>query len=331
MGFMMERLFGVIAGFLKSRNASITPQELAYYHLKGGSQATLYRFVFDEKNYVARMVPKNADTPTRKHQITIAKMAGEIKVGPTIHYIDSDLEGIVMDFVVGQTVQPKDFCRDSNLANFAKVLKTLHSSFQNFPIATSPFRRFDDFVQRAKANGATPPLRFAEARELMVELELLLKRHQVPNVPTHLDLHPDNIIETHNGYALVDWVNGGMSDPYFDLATFATFHSLDRKQTESFLTHYLDRKPTSFEWQRFILAQPVRLFVIAAILLSLSKDEERNLSYEEALHSLQLPSITDLAKSEDIPLWHFGLAMFKAGLALVDGNKCKAALHNLKN
>ncbi len=165
----------------------------------------------------------------------------------------------------------------------------------------------------------------------MDELEAVFHLSPVPQVPTHLDLHPLNIMLSEEHFFLVDWVNGGICDPYFDLATFATFQCLNESQTLTFLTYYFEHPPTQFEWNRFIVTRPIRLFVIAAALLNSSTDENRSISYEEALETCKLPSLVDFGKNEiNEPLWLHGLKMLKSGLTLIDQENYKAALRYLQ-
>ena len=57
--------------------------------------------------------------------------------------------------------------------------------------------------------------------------------------PCHLDLHTRNIILTPTGDpVLIDWVNGGLSDPAFDLATVIAFLGLREENRDHFLASY---------------------------------------------------------------------------------------------
>ena len=329
-----ERFSRVMLSFLKKLDplSNVKPDDLIYIPLKGGgSLATLYRFDLNEKSYVLRLLPALANNLTRMHQIILATQAGKIGVGPEIYFVDSQMEGMVMNFIPGRTVQQADFENCDQLAQFAKFLQQLHKSKESFPIANSPFKRFHHFFLQGAKNKITYPTRFTEVKSLLEELEATFQLSPIPQVPTHLDLHPLNIMLFEQRFFLVDWVNGGISDPYLDLANFTTFQDLNELQILTFLTHYFERAPTQFEWNRFIITQPIRMFVVAAALLNTSPDETRSLSYEEALMSSTLPSIADLGKSEkNGPFWQFGLTMFKAGLALIDQKNFKAALHHLQ-
>jgi thiamine kinase-like enzyme len=238
---------------------------------------------------------------------------------------------MIMNFIPGRTVQQKDFENFDNLAQFAKFLQNLHRSKEKFPVACSPFQRFQNFLLKGKKEKITYPSRFTEVKALMEELEATFQLSPVPQVPTHLDLHPLNIMLSEQHFFLVDWVNGGICDPYFDLATFTTFQCLNESQTLTFLTHYFERPPTEFEWNRFIITQPIRLFVIAAALLNTSLDDTRTISYEEALKFWKLPSLNDFGKNEmNEPLWPFGLTMLQTGLMLIDQKNFKIALQYMQ-
>jgi thiamine kinase-like enzyme len=329
-----ERISRVMQSFVTSFDSfsNIDSDNLIYIPLRGGgSKAALYRFDIGQSSYVLRLLAQQASNFTRMHQIILAKQAGKIRIGPEIHFVDSQMEAMIMNFIPGRTVQQKDFEDCDNLIQFAKFLQKLHSSKESFPVACSPFQRFQNFLLKGKQEKITYPSRFIEVKTLMEELEATFQLSPVPQVPTHLDLHPLNIMLSEQRFFLVDWVNGGICDPYFDLATFATFQCLDESQTLTFLTHYFERPPNQFEWNRFIITQPIRMFVIAAALLNTSIDETRPLSYEEALKSWKLPSITDFGKNMmNEPLWPFGLTMLKSGLQLIDQRNFKTALRYIQ-
>lgn len=288
----------IVSQFLESHSPSLEAlqtDKLVFEPLKGGgSAATLYRFNLKDTTYVLRLFPSQASSLAREHQINLAKQAGEKSFGPKIHFVDPEMKGMIMEFIPGRTVEAIDFKDNNLLAAFAKFLKRLHLSEVDFPLAVSPFKRFRDFS--LKVDSAPP--RFSEIQTLMADLELLYQLFPNQKVPSHLDLHPLNIMTWNEHFFLVDWVNGGMSDPYFDLATFSVFHELDNEKTLHLLTHYLERAPTELEWNRFITAQPVRLFVIAAALMSFGK--------------LYLP-------------------IYQQGLDLIDQDRFYSSLRNLRN
>lgn len=328
-----ESLFRIILSFIRTADSSsnLNPNELIYGPLKGGSKANLYHFDLDNGSYVLRLFPPQASRLARMHQIILAKQASKIGVGPKVYFVDPQMEGIVMEFIPGRTVQESDFEDSDYLAIFAKFLKQLHQSEVPFPLACSPFQRFHNFLLKGEQKKLVYPLRFSEVKTLMEELEATFQLMPISLIPAHLDLHPLNIMILEKRFLLVDWVNGGMSDPYFDLATFTVFQCLNESQILTFLTHYFGRQPTQLEWNRFIVTQPIRLFVIAAALLTLSADATPSISYHEAFESSELPTIKDFGKDGmNWPHWQFGLTMLKAGLKIMDQNNFKFALKDLQ-
>lgn len=328
-----ESLFRIILSFIRTVDSSsnLHPNELIYVPLKGGSKATLYRFELNKSSYVLRLFPPQASRLTRMHQIILAKQASKIGVGPEVYFVDPQMEGIVMEFIPGRTMRESDFEDSAYLAIFAKFIHHLHRSEERFPLASSPFQRFHNFLLKGEQKKVVYPLRFSEVKTLMEELEATFQLMPISLVPAHLDLHPLNIMIAEKKFLLVDWVNGGLSDPYFDLATFTVFQGLNESQILIFLTHYFERDPTQLEWNRFIITQPIRLFVIAAALLSLSTNVTPSISYQEALESSELPTIRDFGKEGmNWPYWQFGLTMLKAGLKIIDQDNFKIALKNLQ-
>ena len=57
--------------------------------------------------------------------------------------------------------------------------------------------------------------------------------------PCHLDLYARNIILTPSGNTmLIDWVNGGLSDPALDIATLFVFLGQRNEALDGFLSSY---------------------------------------------------------------------------------------------
>lgn len=82
-----ERLSRVMLFFIKFTDSSskIRPEELMYTPLKGGaSQASLYRFEFNQRPFVLRLLPAQASRLVRMHQIRLATQAGKLKLGPEL-------------------------------------------------------------------------------------------------------------------------------------------------------------------------------------------------------------------------------------------------------
>jgi thiamine kinase-like enzyme len=324
----MVKMIEIISSFLKFLDRpSMSISDVKYEPLKGGgSQATLYRLEWGGQFYVLRLFPSKTPPDTRMHQIMLAKQAGKIGGGPKIHFVDDPVTGMIMEFIPGRTVQKADFDSFSALANFAYFLRGIHQSNEHFPLAASPFKRFHDFYSKLEQQNRDLPPQFPHIKSLMEELEMLFHLIPIPLVPCHLDLHPLNIMLSETQFSLVDWVNGGLSDPYFDLATFSIFHELDEAKTKIFFEHYLGRSATLLELDRLIITQPIRLFVIAAALFS----SDAVCSYKTLMQN-PLPLLEDFTKHGAIwPHPVLGMSMLQKGLSLIGHNRFQSSLKNLK-
>lgn len=184
----------VTSQFLKSLDPSllnVQMDDLVYEPMKGGgSAATLYRLDLQNHSYVLRLFPLHATPLTRMHQIMLAKEAGEMGFGPKVHFVDSQMNGMIMDFIPGRNVEESDFKDEYNLATFAKFLKCLHYSSANFPIAVSPFKRFRDFYSKMEKTNSVFTSRFSDVKILMEDLEAIFQLLPIKYVPSHLDLPP---------------------------------------------------------------------------------------------------------------------------------------------
>jgi len=307
------RLFPLVCSFLKTLSCSLAPSQLNLTPLKGGrSAATLYRFQLESATYVLRLFPPHAFLETRQHQIAIATQAGKIGSGPKILF--SNQEGLIMEFFSGSPITTADLQETSTLKTFAHTLRHLHTSSAAFPLANSPFERFSLFCNKHNTSLLTP------LKTGMQAIEALLNRTPPLLVPCHLDLNLQNILWNKEQFLLVDWVNGGMSDPGFDLATFAVFADLSHTQMECFLSEYLGRPPTEREWNRLLLLLPVRLGVIAAAFFNPSV----------SLQNTPPPLLSFLNHPDHYSPQEIGQIMFHASLNLLNQDRWKTALSFLQ-
>ena len=315
----------------------ITPDQLSCESLLGGFSGTsICRFDMSNHSYVLRLFKSELGYYDSVRQIITGKLAGDIGVAPKVHYIDPDMKGYIMDFIHGRTIRKADLQPKDNLANFTSTLRCLHSSKQSFPEARTPLQSFHLSVAKGDRHSTPYPTRFNEVRKIMQEIEGILQLHPVPYVPTHLDLNSQNILLNGNRFLVIDWENGGLSDPYFDLSMFPIFMRLDEMEVKQFLTDYFGRSPSQFEWDRYIVAQPICLFLRAAVFLSGSSEGRTAEFYDEMLKSQEIPKCSDIIRLHEegnlnLPRWKIGLGLMEGGFELVESDNFKASFQRLKN
>lgn len=284
----------------------------------GTSTATLYRFSYAGQTYVLRLLAPMQSHSKHHHEVCLTSAASAIGVGPRVHFIASDESAIIYDYTPGEILSLTDICENSVTERLAQQLGRLHNSKAEVPVAASPFERFYGFEQRAIESGQPWPKEMRHASEYVMQLDKDLDL--VMPHPCHLDLHARNIILTPAGNpVLIDWVNGGLSDPAFDIATFLAFLGLRNRHRDHFLTSYQESVDEALDLARIELLMPIRPFVAAASCLinvppdiSLSQIEQDLARDERPGHELfSLP----YHARPDWPRWKWGLTALKMGLS----------------
>gem|GEM_PF-2424661 len=321
----MFHLFGEDTIFHKIVSSFINSdaRNIEYTLLTGGlSDAKLYYFSYNNKEYVIRIFSKNESKKNIEKQAQIAITAGKIGVGPRVYYLDPDLNGMIMQFIRGGVCSLNDFDKLDSIQNLSSLLKTLHSSKKAFPIAFCPFKRFKQSLVIGKINSTKYPPRWEEVCSYMTKIEEIQKHFPVNLTPTHLDLNVLNILQDDQKFSLVDWENGGMADPYLDLAIVPIFLNFSNEQKEIFLCNYFGREPTEYEKDRLSIFSPVRLFLIGCNYLIGNQDDfDYELTFDYFLFSHSTNSL-------EYDCRQIGFVMVQKGLEILDSNEFKTAYNH---
>lgn len=240
-----------------------------------------------------------------------------------------------MDFIPGKTIKKSDIQSKENLLRFAWTLKNLHGAEFPFFEALSPIQTFYIVVANGEKRSAQYPLQFEVVKKMIDEIDGVIQLNPIEPRPAHLDLTAQNILLNDDGIVLIDWENGGLSDPYFDLSMVSIFLRFDVMEEKNFLAAYFGRSPTQFEWDRYIVIKPVCLFLRAAAALSGSSKVMTDAFYNEMLNSQGIPEcgyVLQLLEEGnlDLPRWKVGLAFMKGGMELVESDRFKASFQRLK-
>lgn len=226
--------------YTHNKNISITP-------LHGGMSCdTKFIIKTDEKTYAAKIFD-NA-SPHRHHEMYAHLLATEKGLAPHVYFHNHEL--MIMDFIEGHTLH----CEEAQephvlmaLANAAKRISEIDASCA-----------YKDVFGAIKQNFALvittqEPLHtnLAQAKDTIITLERIIQAQNKPLVFCHGDLNPRNIFFTNNKVIFIDWSDGGMSYPFFDIAGISVFCCLNKDNDEYLLTHYLQKKPTEQERHYF--------------------------------------------------------------------------------
>ena len=154
----------------------------------------------------------------------------------------------------------------------------------------------------------------------------------------HNDLHCRNVMVNSHEAKLIDWTLASYQDPFFDLASIATYLLLDDQETEWMLSYYLGRSLTLREEQLWTLIRPLPILIFAVWAFYSIDDVPPTLCPEELWASPDLSMVNRALKmhasGEDPEMdteyrYRLGCALLRHYLNSVNTNKYQKALNSL--
>ncbi|UJD02193.1 phosphotransferase family protein [Streptococcus oralis] len=129
----------------------------------------------------------------------------------------------------------------------APILQTIHSSGKELRGEFAPFEEIKKY--EALIEGNIPYANYEAVRKDVFSLEKRLADLGVDRKSCHIDLVPENFIESPQGRMyLIDWEYSSMNDPMWDLAALFLESEFTNQEEEDFLTYYEnDKTPVSRE------------------------------------------------------------------------------------
>ena len=129
----------------------------------------------------------------------------------------------------------------------ALILQTIHSSGKELRGEFAPFEEIKKYESLIEEK--IPYANYETVREEVFSLEKRLADLGVDRKSCHIDLVPENFIESPQGRLyLIDWEYSSMNDPMWDLAALFLESEFTRQEEEAFLSHYeSEQTPVSRE------------------------------------------------------------------------------------
>ena len=129
----------------------------------------------------------------------------------------------------------------------APILQTIHASGKELRGEFAPFeeiRKYESLIE-----GNIPYANYEAVRKEVFSLEKRLADLGVDRKSCHIDLVPENFIESPQGRLyLIDWEYSSMNDPMWDLAALFLESEFTNQEEEDFLSYYeSDKTPVSRE------------------------------------------------------------------------------------
>ena len=129
----------------------------------------------------------------------------------------------------------------------APILQTIHASGKELRGEFAPFEEIKKYESLIEEK--IPYANYEAVREEVFSLEKRLAGLGVDRKSCHIDLVPENFIESPQGRLyLIDWEYSSMNDPMWDLAALFLESEFTRQEEEAFLSHYeSEQTPVSRE------------------------------------------------------------------------------------
>ena len=119
----------------------------------------------------------------------------------------------------------------------APILQTIHASGKELRGEFAPFQEIKKY--ESLIDEKIPYANYEAVREEVFSLEKRLAALGVDRKSCHIDLVPENFIESPQGRLyLIDWEYSSMNDPMWDLAALFLESEFTRQEEEDFLSHY---------------------------------------------------------------------------------------------
>lgn len=129
----------------------------------------------------------------------------------------------------------------------APILQTIHASGKELRGEFAPFEEIKKYESLIEEK--IPYANYDAVREEVFSLEKRLTDLGVDRKSCHIDLVPENFIESPQGRLyLIDWEYSSMNDPMWDLAALFLESEFTLQEEEDFLSHYeSEQTPVSRE------------------------------------------------------------------------------------
>ena len=129
----------------------------------------------------------------------------------------------------------------------APILQTIHASGKELRGEFAPFEEIKKYESLIEEK--IPYANYKAVREEVFSLEKRLADLGVDRKSCHIDLVPENFIESPQGRLyLIDWEYSSMNDPMWDLAALFLESEFTCQEEEDFLSHYeSEQTPVSRE------------------------------------------------------------------------------------
>ena len=234
---------------IKEKISSLLSQEEEVLSVEqlGGMTNQNYLVKTTNKQYIVKFFGKGTEKlinrQDEKHNLELLKdLDLDVK-----NYLFDIEAGIKVNEYIESAITLDSTSIKTKFDKIAPILQTIHASGKELRGEFAPFEEIKKYESLIEEK--IPYTNYEAVREEVFSLEKRLADLGVDRKSCHIDLVPENFIESPQGRLyLIDWEYSSMNDPMWDLAALFLESEFTPQEEEAFLSHYeSDQTPVSRE------------------------------------------------------------------------------------
>lgn len=234
---------------IKEKISSLLSQEEEVLSVEqlGGMTNQNYLAKTTNKQYIVKFFGKGTEKlinrQDEKYNLELLKDLGlDVK-----NYLFDIEAGIKVNEYIESAITLDSTSIKTKFDKIAPILQTIHTSAKELRGEFAPFEEIKKYESLIEEQ--IPYANYESVRNAVFSLEKRLADLGVDRKSCHIDLVPENFIESPQGQLyLIDWEYSSMNDPMWDLAALFLESEFTPQEEEAFLSHYeSEQTPVSRE------------------------------------------------------------------------------------
>ena len=234
---------------IKEKISSLLSQEEEVLSVEqlGGMTNQNYLVKTTNKQYIVKFFGKGTEKlinrQDEKYNLELLK---DLDLDVKNYLFDIDA-GIKVNEYIESAITLDSTSIKTKFDKIAPILQTIHASGKELRGEFAPFEEIKKYESLIEEK--IPYANYEAVREAVFSLEKRLADLGVDRKSCHIDLVPENFIESPQGRLyLIDWEYSSMNDPMWDLAALFLESEFTPQEEEAFLSYYeSDQTPVSLE------------------------------------------------------------------------------------
>ena len=213
----------------------------------GGMTNQNYLVKTTNKQYIVKFFGKGTEKlinrQDEKHNLELLK---DLELDVKNYLFDIEA-GIKVNEYIESAITLDSTSIKTKFDKIAPILQTIHASGKELRGEFAPFEEIKKYESLIEEK--IPYANYEAVREAVFSLEKRLTDLGVDRKSCHIDLVPENFIESPQGRIyLIDWEYSSMNDPMWDLAALFLESEFTSQEEEAFLSRYeSEQTPVSRE------------------------------------------------------------------------------------